>query len=91
MALLLVLLLLTSIVVSMLQWGNAQPSPGYYPSNRFKSLPGFYHGYSTLWGPQHQTVSGDQSSVTIWLDRSSGMHARHHFAFSLFDPAIAHS
>ncbi|RWV83997.1 hypothetical protein GW17_00054329, partial [Ensete ventricosum] len=41
-----------------------QPSPGYYPSHRFKPLPGFYHGYSSLWGPQHQTVSGDQSSLS---------------------------
>ncbi|XP_042448593.1 probable xyloglucan endotransglucosylase/hydrolase protein 32 [Zingiber officinale] len=67
------LLLLASIAVSMLHWGgNAQPSPGYYPSNRFKPLPGFYHGYSNLWGAPHQIVSGDQSSVTLWLDRSSG-------------------
>ncbi|KAG6469007.1 hypothetical protein ZIOFF_073704 [Zingiber officinale] len=70
---LMALLLLASIAVSMLHWGgNAQPSPGYYPSNRFKPLPGFYHGYSNLWGAPHQIVSGDQSSVTLWLDRSSG-------------------
>ncbi|CAL9168035.1 unnamed protein product [Musa hybrid cultivar] len=68
----LLLLLLSSILISMLHWSSGQPSPGYYPSHRFKPLPGFYHGYSNLWGPQHQTVSGDQSSATIWLDRNSG-------------------
>ncbi|OAY63597.1 putative xyloglucan endotransglucosylase/hydrolase protein 32 [Ananas comosus] len=50
---------------------NAQPSPGYYPSSRFRPIE-FYKGYNNLWGPQHQSVSQDQSSLTIWLDRSSG-------------------
>ncbi|CAL9152450.1 unnamed protein product [Musa hybrid cultivar] len=67
------LLLFSSILLSILQCGSAQPSPGYYLSSRFKPLPGFYHGYNTLWGPRHQTVSADQSSVAIWLDRSSGL------------------
>lgn len=67
------LLLFSSILLSILQCSSAQPSPGYYLSSRFKPLPGFYHGYNTLWGPRHQTVSADQSSVAIWLDRSSGL------------------
>ncbi|MQL90320.1 hypothetical protein Taro_022920 [Colocasia esculenta] len=50
---------------------NAQPSPGYWPSSKFKVL-GFYQGFANLWGSNHQSVSQDQSSLTIWLDRSSG-------------------
>ncbi|XP_010940514.1 probable xyloglucan endotransglucosylase/hydrolase protein 32 [Elaeis guineensis] len=64
-------LLLPSLLLLLLHWSNAQPSPGYYPSHRFRPLR-FYHGFNNLWGPQHQYVSGDQSSVTIWLDRNSG-------------------
>ncbi|CAL9042186.1 probable xyloglucan endotransglucosylase/hydrolase protein 32 isoform X1 [Musa acuminata AAA Group] len=67
----LLLLLLQFLVLLMLQSINAQPSPGYYPSSRIWPMR-FYQGYSYLWGPQHQSVSQDQSSVTIWLDRSSG-------------------
>lgn len=68
----LLLLLLQFLVLLMLQSINAQPSPGYYPSSRIWPMR-FYQGYSYLWGPQHQSVSQDQSSVTIWLDRSSGL------------------
>ncbi|WOL13300.1 hypothetical protein Cni_G22069 [Canna indica] len=56
----------------MPHWGSALPSTGYYPSYRFRPLRGFYRGFHNLWGPEHQLVSGDQSSVTIWLDRKSG-------------------
>ncbi|KAI3414330.1 Xyloglucan endotransglucosylase/hydrolase [Psidium guajava] len=45
------------------------PSPGYYPSSRFRSI-GFDQGFRNLWGPRHQRL--DQGSVTIWLDASSG-------------------
>lgn len=50
---------------------NAQrpPSPGYYPSSKFSSV-NFNKAFSNLWGPQHQTLNG--SSLTIWLDRSTG-------------------
>ncbi|KAJ0963570.1 hypothetical protein J5N97_028692 [Dioscorea zingiberensis] len=48
---------------------NAQPSPGYYPSKRFKPV-AFHHGFHNLWGPQHQSVNYGQ--VLIWLDRNSG-------------------
>lgn len=50
---------------------DAQPSPGYYPSSRFRPV-AFNRPYSNKWGPQHQTVSGDHSALTIWLDRTSG-------------------
>ncbi|XXG78796.1 hypothetical protein AAC387_Pa08g2659 [Persea americana] len=62
-------LIFLSLVLSC---GNAQnpPSPGYYPSSRFRQQ-GFYQGFRNLWGPQHQSVSQDQS-LTIWLDRTSG-------------------
>ncbi|CAL9080273.1 unnamed protein product [Musa acuminata var. zebrina] len=65
-------LFLHCLLFVMLHWSNAQPSPGYYPSYRFRPLRGFDHGFNNLWGPEHQSVSGDQSSVTIWLDRNSG-------------------
>ncbi|GLJ06511.1 hypothetical protein SUGI_0040670 [Cryptomeria japonica] len=32
----------------------------------------FNEGFNNLWGPQHETVSQDQSQITIWLDRQSG-------------------
>ncbi|XP_072967889.1 probable xyloglucan endotransglucosylase/hydrolase protein 32 [Typha angustifolia] len=65
------LLTLPSLLLLFLHLSHAQPSPGYYPSYRFRTL-GFYHGFRNLWGPQHQRISGDQSSATIWLDRNSG-------------------
>lgn len=52
--------------------GDAQPSPGYYPSARFRPVP-FNRAYTNKWGPQHQTLSGDHSALTIWLDRTCGM------------------
>lgn len=50
---------------------NSQPSPGYYPSTKLSPLR-WSEGYNSLWSPQHQTVSQDQSSITIWLDQYSG-------------------
>jgi len=50
---------------------EAQPSPGYYPSSMVRSMP-FSQPYSILWGPQHQSLSPDQTALTLWLDRSSG-------------------
>jgi xyloglucan:xyloglucosyl transferase len=32
----------------------------------------FSQPYSILWGPQHQSLSSDQTALTLWLDRSSG-------------------
>ncbi|XP_016730303.1 probable xyloglucan endotransglucosylase/hydrolase protein 32 [Gossypium hirsutum] len=44
------------------------PSLGYWPSSKFRPM-SFYSGFRNLWGPNHQSV--DQSSLTIWLDRTS--------------------
>lgn len=66
------LLILLLLLLLLLHPSEAQPSPGYYPSKMFRSM-AFYEGYSTLWGPQHQTLSQDQKSLTLWMDRSSGM------------------
>ncbi|KAF8395271.1 hypothetical protein HHK36_019213 [Tetracentron sinense] len=64
-------LFLSIFLILMAPSSNAQspPSPGYYPSSKFGSI-GFYQGFRNLWGPQHQRV--DQSSLTIWLDSTSG-------------------
>ena len=61
-------------VVMLLLHGSAdaQPSPGYYPSSMVRSMP-FSQDYSILWGPQHQSLSQDQSALTLWMDRSSGI------------------
>ncbi|THU73502.1 hypothetical protein C4D60_Mb04t23550 [Musa balbisiana] len=64
-------LLIPLLVFLILHSANAQPSPGYPLSSKIRSSR-FYQGYRNLWGPQHQSVSRDQSSVTVWLDRSSG-------------------
>ncbi|KAL5198467.1 hypothetical protein ABZP36_001979 [Zizania latifolia] len=50
---------------------SAQPSPGYYPSSVHRPM-AFSRGYTNKWGPQHQTLSADQSSLTIWLDSTCG-------------------
>lgn len=63
-------LLCLSFMVSSIN-GSAPwpPSPGYYPSKKFKSMK-FYQGFKNLWGPQHQRQ--DQHALTLWLDRTSG-------------------
>lgn len=65
------ILLLSFSLLFMVLPNNAlwPPSPGYYPSKKFKSLR-FYQGFRNLWGPQHQRL--DQHALTIWLDRTSG-------------------
>ncbi|CAN6477104.1 unnamed protein product [Victoria cruziana] len=47
------------------------PSPGYYPTSILPSS-SFYDAFTNLWGPQHQSISADRYSLTIWLDKSSG-------------------
>lgn len=62
---------------------NAQgpPSPGYYPSSRVPSI-GFNQCFRNQWGSEHQTLN--QDSLTIWLDRSSGLyHKTSHFTYIL--------
>ncbi|KAE8815418.1 putative xyloglucan endotransglucosylase/hydrolase protein 32 [Hordeum vulgare] len=79
------LLLLAMAVAS----SDAQPSPGYYPSSRFRPV-AFNRGYSNKWGPQHQTVSGDHSAITIWLDRTcgSGFKSKHAYRNGYFATRI---
>uniref|UniRef100_A0A6N2KNP4 GH16 domain-containing protein n=1 Tax=Salix viminalis TaxID=40686 RepID=A0A6N2KNP4_SALVM len=62
------LLLLILMVPSS---SNAQwpPSPGYWPSSRFRSMT-FYQGYRNLWGYSHQRA--EQNALTIWQDSTSG-------------------
>ncbi|CAD6344101.1 unnamed protein product [Miscanthus lutarioriparius] len=69
--------------------GDAQPSPGYYPSSRFRPVP-FNRAYTNKWGPQHQTLSGDHSSLTIWLDRTcgSGFKSKHAYWNGYFSTRI---
>ncbi|PIA29115.1 hypothetical protein AQUCO_06200008v1 [Aquilegia coerulea] len=62
-------LFLTLCLILIVPLTNAQPSPGYWPSSKFKTID-FYQAYRNLWGPQHQKV--EQNSLTIWLDRNSG-------------------
>lgn len=65
-----VLVVVGAVVVLFFPTGMAQPSPGYYPSSKFKSI-GFHDGFDILWGSSHQSVSSDRS-LTIWLDQNSG-------------------
>ncbi|PIN10304.1 Xyloglucan:xyloglucosyl transferase [Handroanthus impetiginosus] len=62
-------LLFLFIIVPLANAGQYPPSPGFYPSTRFRSM-SFYQGYRNLWGPGHQSV--DNNGITIWLDRNSG-------------------
>lgn len=63
-------LLLFFLLNSRLINAQGPPSPGYYPSSRAQSI-GFNQGFRNLWGPQHQSL--DQSTLTIWLDKNSGL------------------
>jgi xyloglucan:xyloglucosyl transferase len=69
---------------------DAQPSPGYYPSSRFRPV-AFNRPYSNKFCPQHQTLSGDHSALTIWLDRTCGTYARAVNSFlSFFIISVGH-
>ncbi|KAG6519508.1 probable xyloglucan endotransglucosylase/hydrolase protein 32 [Zingiber officinale] len=59
------------LVLQNLIFINSQPSPGYSPSSSLSPIK-FGEGYTNLWGPEHQTISPDQYSTTIWLDSNSG-------------------
>ncbi|RZC77020.1 hypothetical protein C5167_001148 [Papaver somniferum] len=64
-----IVLIIVMIILPAASSKSAIPSPGYYPSYKFKTID-FYHGYRNLWGPQHQRV--DKKSLTIWLDSNTG-------------------
>lgn len=68
---LLLLILLLLILPYSTNAGYWPPSPGYYPSSKFRSM-SFYNGYRNLWGPAHQRV--DNNGITIWLDQHSGSY-----------------
>jgi hypothetical protein len=70
----LMLLLLAVTLAASFSGAGAQPSPGYFPSARYRPLESFNRGYVNKWGPQHQTLSGDHSSLTIWLDKTCGKY-----------------
>ncbi|XP_042471700.1 probable xyloglucan endotransglucosylase/hydrolase protein 32 [Zingiber officinale] len=63
--------LLACLLFHLAALAHAQPSPGYRPSSLRRPIR-FRQGYSNLWGPTHQTLSQDQYSLTMWLDRTSG-------------------
>ncbi|KAF5193606.1 Xyloglucan endotransglucosylase/hydrolase protein [Thalictrum thalictroides] len=71
-------LFLTLCLILIVPLTIAQPSPGYWPSSKFKTID-FNQGYRTLWGPQHQKL--EQNSLTIWLDRNSGSGFKSNSAF----------
>ncbi|MBA0861446.1 hypothetical protein Goshw_027895, partial [Gossypium schwendimanii] len=48
---------------------GSPPSPGYWPSTKFRPM-SFHYAFKSLWGFSHQSV--DQNALTIWLDRTSG-------------------
>ncbi|GMI79721.1 xyloglucan endotransglucosylase/hydrolase 32 [Hibiscus trionum] len=64
------LFLLVLLVVSFPST-NAErpPSPGHWPSSKFRPM-SFHYAFQSLWGFSHQSV--DQNALTIWLDRTSG-------------------
>jgi xyloglucan:xyloglucosyl transferase len=53
------------LLCSRCRCGRAEPSSSLRPL-------GFSEAYRTLWGSQHQTVSPDGKSLTLWMDSSSG-------------------
>ncbi|KAJ4979471.1 hypothetical protein NE237_010251 [Protea cynaroides] len=63
------------------------PSPGFYPSSKFRSI-SFYQGFRNLWGPQHQQL--DQNTLKIWLDSTtgSGFKSIHPFRSGYFGASI---
>ncbi|XP_047963333.1 probable xyloglucan endotransglucosylase/hydrolase protein 32 [Salvia hispanica] len=63
------LTLIISLISTLANAAQWPPSPGYYPSSRYRTM-SFYQGYRNLWGPAHQNT--DNNGVTIWLDRNSG-------------------
>ncbi|KAL6639338.1 hypothetical protein ACP70R_023068 [Stipagrostis hirtigluma subsp. patula] len=77
------------VVLAMAASSGEEPSPGYYPSKRFRPVP-FNRGYVNKWGPQHQTVSSDHSSITIWLDKTcgSGFKSKHAYRNGYFSTRI---
>ena len=79
MFIMIIVVCMVSQSISIAKW---PPSPGYFPSKKFKSM-SFYQGFRNLWGPQHQRM--DQNALTIWLDQNSGSFLFHTTVFPFFD------
>ena len=75
-----VFLILFTLSDSILHVHGQRPKQHIPMASKFHTMK-FYDVYSNLWGSQHQLVSEDQSSTTIWLDRSSG----YYFGYSFID------
>jgi xyloglucan:xyloglucosyl transferase len=77
-------LLIFVVVTAAAAGADAQhpPLPGFYPSKRYRARP-FSRDFRTLWGAQHQSVSGGGGGggVTIWLDSTSGSGFKSRRAF----------
>eukprot|EP01018_Ginkgo_biloba_P041150 Gb_00044 [translate_table: standard] len=59
---------------SFIQVSAGRPRPrssGFPVTSKFQPVK-FNEGFANLWGPQHESISQDQSEITIWLDRYSG-------------------
>lgn len=74
-------LLFFFLIISSSKAQGGPPSPGYNPSSKFNPI-SFNQGFRNLWGPKHQSL--DQGSVTIWLDRNSGLSSSPYLPFSKF-------
>lgn len=77
------------VVLAVAVVAHCQPSPGFYPSKRFRSRP-FNRDFRNLWGAQHQRVVGDGEEVSIWLDSTSGsgFKSRRSFRSGYFGASI---
>ncbi|XP_066322842.1 xyloglucan endotransglucosylase/hydrolase protein 31-like [Miscanthus floridulus] len=76
------LLLLLLVAAAAAADAQQPPSPGFYPSKRYRARP-FSRDFRALWGAQHQSVSGtgNGGGVTIWLDSTSGSGFKSRRAF----------
>ncbi|CAL9038208.1 unnamed protein product [Musa banksii] len=72
--------LVAFLLLLILRTAISQPSPGFHPGSSLSPV-SFYQGYGNLWGPQHQSVSQDQYTATIWLDSSSGLGFKSNTAY----------
>ncbi|TVU27633.1 hypothetical protein EJB05_19128, partial [Eragrostis curvula] len=81
------LVLLLGVAVMMVV--DAQPSPGFFPSKRFRARP-FYRDFHSLWGAQHQSSVQGGAGVNIWLDSTSGsgFKSRRSFRSGYFGASI---
>ncbi|KAL5208201.1 hypothetical protein ABZP36_032636 [Zizania latifolia] len=82
---LMALLVTAAVAVAQEQESQAQeavavPSPGLYPSKRFRAR-AFRRDFRSLWGAEHQQQSNGEQGVTVWLDSTSGSGFKSRRAF----------